>query len=102
MLKLPFLGHTVQISAAPFALALSSGAPLLVVFAVKLGPWHYRFSCDAPRFLTAAQPADRSKVMEEAAMAYLQRVHEMMKAHPEQWQNFGEFLRRDSESPVPT
>jgi lauroyl/myristoyl acyltransferase len=93
MLELPFLGHTVRIAAAPFALALASGAPLLVVFAVKVGPWNYRFSCDPPVVLTAPSPADRHKVMEQAAMAYLERLHDVMKAHPEQWQNFGEFLR---------
>ena len=105
MLELPFLGHTVRIGAAPFALALSSGAPLLVVFAVKTGPWRYRFSCDPPVVLTAQCPADRPRVMQQAAMDYLGRLHDIIKAHPEQWQHFGEFLRRnpqDPNRPVPT
>lgn len=95
MLALPFLGYTVRVAAAPFALALASGAPLLLVFAVKLGPWHYRFTCDAPMTLSAGHPAERPKIMEQAAAAYLQRLLDIVKAHPEQWQNFGEFLRRD-------
>jgi lauroyl/myristoyl acyltransferase len=102
MLELPFLGHTVRVAAAPFALALSSGAPLLVVFAVKTGPWRYRFSCDAPVVLTAPSPADRQKVMEQAAMAYLGRLHEVIEAHPEQWQSFGEFLFRTPKQSIPT
>lgn len=93
MLRLPFLGHTVRLPAAPFALALSSGAPLLVVFAVKMGPRHYRFICDAPVILTAATHDDRQTAMERAAAAYLHRLHDMVRAHPEQWQMFGEFLR---------
>jgi hypothetical protein len=28
--------------------------------------------------------------MEQAASLYLQRLHEMVKAHPEQWQGFEE------------
>jgi lauroyl/myristoyl acyltransferase len=92
-LRLPFLGHTAEVSAAPFALALVSGAPLFVVFAVKLGPRHYRFHCDPPVTLAAPTRADREQVMERAAAAYLARLLEMAKAHPEQWQTFGEFLR---------
>jgi lauroyl/myristoyl acyltransferase len=100
MLELPFLGHTVRIAAAPFALALSTGAPLLVVFAVKTGAWQYRFSCDAPVVLTAENPADRQAVMEEAATAYLQRLRDVLRAHPEQWHHFGEFLRRNPQRPA--
>jgi lauroyl/myristoyl acyltransferase len=37
--------------------------------------------------------------MQQAATAYLERLHDMIKAHPEQWHHFGEFLRRDSSSP---
>ncbi len=93
MLRLPFLGQHCDVAAAPFALALVSGAPLLVVFAVKLGPRHYRFSCDAPLTLRAPTRADRELVMEEAAAAYLVRLRELARAHPEQWQTFGGFLR---------
>ena len=96
MLRLPFLGHVVSVAVAPFALALASGAPLLVVFAVKIARRHYRLICDDPITLTALDRGDRPKVMEEAALAYLRRLHDMMKAYPEQWQTFGEFLSRDS------
>lgn len=104
MLELPFLGHTVRIAAAPFALALSSGAPLLVVFAVKTGPWQYRFSCAPPIVLSSAGRADRQSAMERAAVAYLAQLGDIIRAYPEQWHNFGEFLRRDSQPrpPVPT
>ena len=89
-LRLPFLGRTAAVAAAPFALALASGAPLLVVFALKMGPRYYRFTCDGPIALTAANRGDRQRGMEQAASFYLQRLHEMVKAHPEQWQGFEE------------
>jgi len=95
MLRLPFLGHTVAIAAAPFALALVSGSPLLLVFAVKMGSRHYRFICDPPITLTTPGRAERQQVMQEAAAAYLDRLGAMVRAHPEQWQTFGEFLRRE-------
>jgi lauroyl/myristoyl acyltransferase len=92
-LRLPFLGHQVSIAVAPFALALATGAPLLVVFAVRQGWRHYRFICDDPVYLTAPNRADRQKVIEAAASAYLGRLQAMARAYPEQWQTFGAFLR---------
>ena len=91
-LRLPFLGHVVEIAAAPFALALISGAPLLTVFSIRLGPRRYRFTSDPPIILVAKNRDERQAVMERAAAAYLQRLHDMVKAHPEQWQNFGQFF----------
>ncbi|MBN2575287.1 MAG: lysophospholipid acyltransferase family protein [Deltaproteobacteria bacterium] len=104
MLYLPFLGQRVAVTAAPFALALASHAPLFIVFAVKLGPRHYRFTCDPPMLLRAPTREDREKVMEQAATRYLQRLHEMARAHPEQWQTFGEFLvpSPHEQPPVPS
>jgi len=96
VLQVPFLGHTALIAAAPFALALVSGAPLLTVFAAKLGRRHYRFFCGSPIPLHEARRADREKAMEQAASAYLERLRAMVLAHPEQWHNFGEFMRMDT------
>jgi len=50
------------------------------------GARYYRFTCDGPIALTAANRGDRQRGMEQAASFYLQRLHEMVKAHPEQWQ----------------
>jgi lauroyl/myristoyl acyltransferase len=94
VLQLPFLGHTVAVAAAPFALALVSSAPLLTVFALRIGRRHYRFVSDPPITLTAKNRRDRQAVLEKAAAAYLRRLHFMVQAHPEQWQTFGEFLRQ--------
>jgi lauroyl/myristoyl acyltransferase len=92
MLRMPFLGRFVAVAAAPFALALSSGAPLLTVFAVRLGPRHYRFVSDPPVTLRAESRGERQSVIERAAAAYLQRLHDMVKTYPEQWQTFGKFF----------
>jgi lauroyl/myristoyl acyltransferase len=92
MLRMPFLGRFVALAAAPFALALSSGAPMLIVFSIRLGPRHYRFISDPPITLHAADRGERHAVIERAAAAYLQRLHDMVKAYPEQWQTFGKFF----------
>ena len=92
VLRMPFLGHVAGVMAAPFALAMTSGAPLLVVFSIRLGPRHYRFVCDPPVTLHAEHRGQRQAVMEQAAATYLDRLHAMAKAHPEQWQTFGKFF----------
>jgi lauroyl/myristoyl acyltransferase len=98
VLYLPFLGHTAAVAAAPFALALVSGAPLLFVFALRIGPRHYRVVTDPPITLTTSDRRDRQAVLAEAAAAYLQRLHAMVKAYPEQWQTFGRFLQDAEQS----
>lgn len=92
VLRMPFLGRFVAVAAAPFALALSSGAPLLTVFAIRLGTRHYRFISDPPITLHAEDRGERQAVIERAAAAYLQRLQEMVKSYPEQWQTFGKFF----------
>jgi lauroyl/myristoyl acyltransferase len=92
VLRMPFLGRFVAVAAAPFALALSSGAPLLTAFAIRLGPRHYRFINDPPVTLRAESRGERQLAIERAAAAYLQRLQEMVKAYPEQWQTFGKFF----------
>ena len=93
VLRLPFLGHTVAVATAPFALALVSGAPLLTVFALRIGRRHYRFVSDPPVILAAESRRDRQAVLEQAAAAYLRRLHVMVESHPEQWQTFGRFFQ---------
>jgi lauroyl/myristoyl acyltransferase len=92
VLRMPFLGRFVGVAAAPFALAVSSGAPLVVVFSVRLGPRHYRFIDHSPLTLTAPNRGERQAVMERAAALYLEQLHVMLKAHPEQWQTFERFF----------
>jgi lauroyl/myristoyl acyltransferase len=98
LLRVPFLGGAVGVAAAPFALALVSGAPLLTVFAMRIGPRRYRFVSDPPVYLSAANRQDRQAVMEKAAAAYLERLHAMIRLHPEQWQTFEGFFL-DGEGP---
>lgn len=92
VLRLPFLGRAVAVAAAPFALALASGAPLLVAFSVRLGPRHYRFISHPPVALACANRGERQAVMERAAARYLEHLRDMLLAYPEQWQTFERFF----------
>lgn len=99
VLRMPFLGSTVGIAAAPFALALVSGAPVLPVFAVKVGKRHYRFVCNQPMTLAAPHRQARQSTLEAAASTYLEHLRAMIEAHPEQWQTFGPFFLGPASGP---
>lgn len=92
VLRMPFLGRTVAVAAAPFALSLTTGAPLLVAFSVRLGPRHYRLLCHPPLTVAAASRDERSAAMQRAAAIYLDHLHAIMKAHPEQVHLFERFF----------
>ena len=92
VLRMPFLGRSVGVAAAPFALAVSTGAPLVVVFSVRLGRRQYRLIDSPPLILVAANRGERQAAMERGAALYLEQLHAMLKAHPEQWQTFERFF----------
>jgi len=91
VLDVPFLGGHAPVNAAPFMLALVTGAPLLTVFAYRIGRRRYRIVCKPPRHVQAAARAQRNATLEQEATAYVEHLVEMMRAHPEQWHTFGPF-----------
>ncbi|MGD0838647.1 MAG: lysophospholipid acyltransferase family protein [Polyangia bacterium] len=92
LVPLPFLGRTVAVAAAPFALALVSGAPLVVCFAVRLAAGGYRFISHPPLTLTAGDRTRRQAAVASAGSWYLDRLREMLLLYPEQWQTFAPFF----------
>jgi lauroyl/myristoyl acyltransferase len=90
-IRAPFLGGHAPVNAAPFMLALVTGAPLLTVFACRIGPGRYRIVCQPPRHVKALKRAERDAVIAHEAAAYLEELTAMMRAYPEQWHTFGPF-----------
>jgi lauroyl/myristoyl acyltransferase len=91
VLHAPMLGGRAPVNAAPFMLALVTGAPLVTVFAYRIDRGRYRIVCGPPRYVTAASRTDRDAVLAREATVYLERLTEMMRAFPEQWHTFGPF-----------
>jgi lauroyl/myristoyl acyltransferase len=90
-IRAPFLGGHAPVNAAPFMLALVTGAPLLTVFAFRIGPGRYRIVCQPPRYVKAVKRAERDAVIEKEAAVYLEELTAMMRARPDQWHTFGPF-----------
>jgi lauroyl/myristoyl acyltransferase len=91
LITAPLLGGHAKVNAAPFMLALVTGAPLIAVFAYRIAGRRYRIVCKPPRYVKAAARADRDAALASEAAAYLEQLAEMMRAYPEQWHTFGPF-----------
>lgn len=87
-----FLGRRVRIPEAPFALALVSGAPLIVFFAFRTSAGQYRFSAMPPICVTAPRRQDRPAALRSAAQRYLQYMEAALAEYPFQWFHFKPFL----------
>ena len=91
-----FLGHHIRLPEAPFALAMASGAPLVVFFALRSNQGGYHFEASQPIYLERADRRNRHAAIQSAADDYARRLEKAVQASPSQWYHFEPFL----EAPV--
>jgi len=91
-----FLCRQVRIPEAPFALALVSGAPLIVFFAFRTQTGQYRFCALPPIYVNAPKRKDRIEAIQTAAQLYLQHMEAALRIHPFEWYHFNAFLESES------
>jgi predicted LPLAT superfamily acyltransferase len=91
-LEVSFLVGRARLPAAPFALALASGAPVFVFFAFRIGRNRYHFRLSEAIIVKAENRAERGRVMEEAARRYAALLEQAVREHPCQWYHFDDFL----------
>jgi lauroyl/myristoyl acyltransferase len=96
----PFLSGRAPVNAAPFMLALVTGAPLVPVFTYRIAKRRYRIVCKPTRYVKAAARAERDAVLAHEAARYLDQLTGMIKEHPEQWHTFGPFLTNAEAEPA--
>lgn len=87
-----FLGHRLELPAAPHSMALVSGAPLLTFFTVREGGGHYRLVISPPRLVRAASRPQREEAVRQSAASYAVELEAMVRRYPEQWYTFEPFL----------
>ncbi|OHD69642.1 MAG: hypothetical protein A2W19_00730 [Spirochaetes bacterium RBG_16_49_21] len=92
MVPVRFLGHTVLLPEAPHAMALASGAPLLVFFAFRTGRGRYRISISAPIQVSAPSRSGRAGAIQESAQRYADILADKARLYPLQWYHFEKFL----------
>lgn len=91
-----FLGRRVLLPEAPHRIALLSGAPLFVFFAMRTGDKKYHFSLSGPIRVAASSRADRDRAVRESAQQYADILAEKARQYPVQWYHFEEFLGEES------
>lgn len=86
---LAFLGAPAPFPSGPFVLARHANAPVIPVFAPRLGRRHYRLEIGAPIPVPSAarDPAALERVMREAVA----QLEAMVRRHPRQWFQFAPF-----------
>jgi predicted LPLAT superfamily acyltransferase len=87
-----FLGKTVRLPEAPFALAMASGAPLVVFFALRNEKGRYHFQAARPIFIDRTDRSNRSAAIQAAARRYAALLEDAVRTNPGQWYHFEPFL----------
>jgi predicted LPLAT superfamily acyltransferase len=90
--QVSFLGRRVRLPEAPHAIALASGAPLLIFFAFRTGRGTYRISISTPVRVTASSRRDRVEAVRRSAQRYADILAEKARLYPLQWYHFEEFF----------
>jgi predicted LPLAT superfamily acyltransferase len=90
-----FLGRTIYLPAAPYVLAMASGAPIFVFFALRTGGRNYHFSASAPIRVPASDRTQRDAAMARAAQQYADLLEAAVRRHPFQWHHFDAFLETE-------
>jgi len=94
--EVDFLGQKARLPEAPFALAMVSGAPLIVFFAFRTGKRRYHLQASEPIFIAKTDRDQRTAAIQAAARHYAALLEKAVKENPLQWYHFEPFLDSDS------
>jgi lauroyl/myristoyl acyltransferase len=91
-IKTSFLNHEITIPVAPHAIAMLTGAPLLVFFSFRIGLHKYHVVLNPPIFLKADSRRDRKKIIHMSAGKYARMLEAAVFRYPVEWYHFEPFL----------
>ncbi len=85
MLEASFPGGMLKVPTGPMTLALTSGAPILPVFATRISPGKFRVEIEKPLSLHGEA---REDALRGGARAFAAALAERALAHPQQWRGW--------------
>jgi len=97
-----FLGRRVSLPAAPYALALAAGVPLVVFFCLRERDGSYRLLVREPFLLPRVPRERRDDALRLAADGYLRELRAVIETWPHQWGHFEPFLHDEDPAPRPS
>jgi predicted LPLAT superfamily acyltransferase len=89
--EVSFLGKNAKFPVGPFILAMTTGAPVLPIYAVKTGLKSYAFTALDPIRLENIPRDQRSSALKNAVTEYARGLEKMVKEYPGQWFNYYDF-----------
>ncbi len=92
-LSLPFLGKQAKFPAGPFYIAAITGAPVLPVFLIKTGLFHFTSRTFPPIYLNDIPRENRDSYIQTAMEKYVSILETMVRNYPYQWYNFYQFWK---------
>lgn len=90
--EVEFLGHYVRLPEIPYVLALATGAPIFVFFAIRNMKGKYSFIVHPPIKVSANSRSMRKKSIALAARKYARLLEQTVYKHPFEWHHFETFL----------
>jgi lauroyl/myristoyl acyltransferase len=84
-LDVDLFGSATRVPEGPFRLAALSGAPIVPIFAHRIGYFRYEFTVDAPIWLSRQATADD---LQKAASSAAQAMQSFISGHPTEWFHF--------------
>lgn len=88
-----FLGKTAELPETPFMLALLSGKPIFLMFALPVEKNKLSISASEPVYISADSRKDRKNAVQKAAQLYADNLAEVVRQHPYDWYHFSEFVK---------
>lgn len=86
------LGHEVHLPEMPHALAMLSGAPLLLFFSRRKGRKRYQLALSEPLHIEKTPRRFRAEAIRQSAQRYADLLETHLRANPFEWYHFEPFL----------
>jgi predicted LPLAT superfamily acyltransferase len=90
-LRVPFFGGEAPFPSGPYVVAANTGAPVVCVFANRVGSCHYSLRVIGPRVLQYSSRRERNDNLKQWTAEYAQFLEARLREFPLQWHNFYPF-----------
>ena len=87
-----FLDNKANLPETPHMLALLSGKPLYIMFAIQSAKNHYTIEASEPIYVKAEKRSERKDAVRKSAQTYANLMEQTVRRYPFEWFHFGPFL----------
>lgn len=92
--KMSFLGDTARFPVSAYMLAACTGAPVVVLFAARVGDRSYSLKVMDLFYPEYCSREERNKMFETCASRFVKALEDYLRIYPYQWYNFYDFWKQ--------